>query len=96
MGERREQRGVESLRVSADGDPDALQGHILSMAITAPAVVMTPGRGSSPILTPAQGVHVSPHDPPATVIWTRMDPEPKATNPGPVFCCDLMRGAELT
>ena len=29
VGERREQRGVESLRVSADGDPDALQGHTL-------------------------------------------------------------------
>lgn len=58
MGERREQRGAQSLRVSADGDPDALQGRILSMAITAPAVAVTPGRGSSPILSPAHGVHV--------------------------------------
>ena len=53
MGERREQRGVESLRVSADRGPDALQRRVLSMGITEPAVVMTPGRGSSPILTPA-------------------------------------------
>lgn len=58
MGEGREHRGVGSLRLSSDGDPEPSRGSIFCMAITVPAVVTTPWKRKLFHLPSTQGGHV--------------------------------------